>query len=106
MFSLSSVLFLSLFETIKFSLLFLFVVLHHVWFLGYPKIVSHTYALHVCVLYMCVFIKLIFHCLLKFRVCIMFSVIIVECHMSNTIPHVIWKPNMDMGRRSLIMVLS
>lgn len=36
----------------------------------------------------------------------MFSIIIVECHMSNTIPHVIWKPNMVMGQRSLIMFLS
>jgi len=53
-FSLSSVLFLSLFETTKFSLLFLFVVLHRVWFLGYPKIASRTYALHVCtVLHVC-----------------------------------------------------
>lgn len=105
MFSLSSVLFLSLFETTKFSLLFLFVVLHRVWFLGYPKIVSRTYALHVCTVIHVCFHKVNFS-LSKFRVCIMFSVIIVECHMSNTIPHVIWKPNMVMGQRSLIMVLS
>lgn len=73
-------------------------------FWGIPK----YYKLYLCTarVYMCVFIKLIFHCLLKLRVCIMFSIIIVECHMSNTIPHVIRKPNMVMGQRSLIMFLS